>query len=81
MITTLNKCAKNKRLHVGLQKMFWVDASNTVAFMINQESSILLDRGIPKKIGEVRGKLIILKKKIVVFQNVHNDLIANKIRC
>lgn len=61
--------------------MFWVDASNTVAFMINQESSILLDRGIPKKIGEVRGKLIILKKKIVVFQNVHNDLIANKIRC
>lgn len=59
MIRTLNKRAKNKRLHVGLQKMFWVDASNTVAFMINQESSILLDRGIPKKIGKVRGKLII----------------------
>ena len=44
MNRTLNECARSMRIHAGLPKMFWADAVNTVAYLINRGTSIPLDR-------------------------------------
>ena len=50
MNRTLNESARSMRIHAGLPKMFWAEAVNTAAYLINRGPSIPLDGKIP---GEV----------------------------
>ncbi|GJY31667.1 retrovirus-related pol polyprotein from transposon TNT 1-94 [Tanacetum coccineum] len=58
MNQTLNGRAKSMRLHLGLQKMFWEDSVNTVAYLINRGPSVPLGFKIPKE--EWQGKEVSL---------------------
>ena len=49
MNRTLNERARCMRLKSGLPKMFWADAVNTAAFLINRGSSVPLENGIPEE--------------------------------
>ena len=40
---TLNEQSKNMRIHSGLPKAFWVDAVNTVVYLINRGPSVPLE--------------------------------------
>ncbi|KAL2235826.1 UNVERIFIED_CONTAM: Retrovirus-related Pol polyprotein from transposon TNT 1-94 [Sesamum indicum] len=50
MNRTLNEHARCMRLKSGLPKMFWADAVNTAAFLINREPSVPLNNRIPEEI-------------------------------
>ena len=49
MNRTLNERARCMRLKCGLPQMFWADAINTAAFLINRGPSIPLQNGIPEE--------------------------------
>ena len=40
---TINERARSMRLHSGLPKTFWVDAVNTVVYLINRDPSVPLE--------------------------------------
>ena len=48
MNRTLNEHARSMRIHAGLPKMFWDEAVNTAAYLINRGPSIPLDGKIPE---------------------------------
>ena len=50
MNRTLNERARSMRIHAGLPKMFWAEAVNTAAYLINRGPSIPLDGKIPKEV-------------------------------
>ena len=50
MNMTLNERARSMRLHAGLPKMFWADAVNTAAYLINRGPSAPLDCKIPEEV-------------------------------
>ena len=50
MNRTLNERARSMRIHAGLPKMFWAEAVNTAAYLINHGPSIPLDGKIPKEV-------------------------------
>ena len=50
MNRTLNECARSLRIHAGLPKMFWAEAVNTAAYLINRGPSIPLDGKIPEEV-------------------------------
>ena len=50
MNRTLNERARSMRIHAGLPKMFWPEAVNTAAYLINRGPSIPLDGKIPKEV-------------------------------
>ncbi|KAL2232508.1 UNVERIFIED_CONTAM: Retrovirus-related Pol polyprotein from transposon TNT 1-94, partial [Sesamum indicum] len=50
MNRTLNERARCMRLKSGLPKMFWADAVNTAAFLINRGPSVLLNNRIPEEV-------------------------------
>ena len=50
MNRTLNERARSMRIHAGLPKMFWAEAVNTAAYLINRGPSILLDGKIPEEV-------------------------------
>jgi hypothetical protein len=43
------ECARSMRLYVGFPLQFWVDAVNTIVYLINRGNSRSLDGGIPKE--------------------------------
>ena len=49
MNRTLNERAKSMRLHAGLPKMFWADAVNTAAYLINRGPSAPIGFKIPEE--------------------------------
>ncbi|CAM9000198.1 unnamed protein product [Rhodiola kirilowii] len=49
MNRTLNERARSMRLKCGLPKMFWAEAVNTAAYLINREPSAPLENGIPEE--------------------------------
>ncbi|KAL2239399.1 UNVERIFIED_CONTAM: Retrovirus-related Pol polyprotein from transposon TNT 1-94 [Sesamum indicum] len=49
MNRTLNDSARCMRLKSGLPKMFWADAVNTAAFLINRGPSVPLNNRIPRR--------------------------------
>ena len=49
MNKTLNERARSMRLHAGLPKIFWTDAINTVAYLINRGPSVPLNGELPKE--------------------------------
>ena len=59
MNRTLNERAKSMRLHAGLPKMFWADAVNTTAYLINRGPSVPIGFKIPEE--EWQGREISLK--------------------
>ena len=62
MNRTLNERARSMRIHAGLPKMFWAEAINTAAYLINRGPSIPLDGGIPEEVwSEKEVKLSHLK--------------------
>jgi transposase InsO family protein len=50
MNRTLNERARSMRLKCGLPKMFWAEAVNTAAFLINRGPSTPLENGIPEEV-------------------------------
>ena len=50
MNRTLNERARSMRIHAGLPKMFWAEAVNTAAYLINRGPSIPLDGKIPEEV-------------------------------
>ncbi|KAL2232590.1 UNVERIFIED_CONTAM: Retrovirus-related Pol polyprotein from transposon TNT 1-94 [Sesamum indicum] len=50
MNRTLNERARCMRLKSGLPKMFWADAVNTAAFLINRGPSVPLNNRIPEEV-------------------------------
>ena len=50
MNRTLNERAKSMRLHVGLPKMFWAEAVNTAAHLINRGPSTPLNFKLPEEV-------------------------------
>ena len=50
MNRTLNERARSMRIHADLPKMFWAEAVNTAAYLINRGLSIPLDGKIPEEI-------------------------------
>ncbi|KAL2237238.1 UNVERIFIED_CONTAM: Retrovirus-related Pol polyprotein from transposon TNT 1-94 [Sesamum indicum] len=50
MNRTLNERARCMRLKSGLPKMFWADAVNTAAFLINRGPSVPLNNRIPEEL-------------------------------
>ena len=50
MNRTLNERARSMRMHAGLPKMFWAEAVNTAAYLINRGPSIPLDGKIPEEV-------------------------------
>jgi hypothetical protein len=44
---TIMERARSMRLHAGFPLPFWVDAIDTVVYLINKGPSIYLDGGIP----------------------------------
>ena len=50
MNRTLNERARSMRIHAGLPKMFWAEAVNTAAYLINRGPSIHLDGKIPEEV-------------------------------
>ena len=50
MNKTLNEHARSMRIHAGLPKMFWAEAVNTAAYLINHGPSIPLDGKIPEEV-------------------------------
>ena len=50
MNRTLNECARSMRIHACLPKMFWAEAVNTAAYLINHGPSIPLDGKIPEEV-------------------------------
>ena len=50
MNRTLNERAGSMRIHAGLPKMFWAEAVNTAAYLINRGPSIPLDGKIPEEV-------------------------------
>ena len=50
MNRTLNERARSMRIHAGLPKMFWAEAVNTAAYLINRGPSISLDGKIPEEV-------------------------------
>ena len=49
MNRTIMECARCMRLHAGFPLQFWVDAINTIVYLINRGPSSTLDGGIPKE--------------------------------
>ncbi|CAH9125759.1 unnamed protein product [Cuscuta epithymum] len=49
MNRTLNERARSMRLHAGLPKMFWADAVNTAAYLINRGPSSPIGFKIPEE--------------------------------
>lgn len=50
MNRTLNERARSMRIHAGLPKIFWAEAVNTAAYLINRGPSVPLDGGIPEEV-------------------------------
>ena len=50
MNRTLNERARSMRIHAGLPKMFWAEAVNTAAYLIDRGPSIPLDGKIPEEV-------------------------------
>ena len=50
MNRTMNERARSMRIHAGLPKMFWAEAVNTAAYLINRGPSIPLDGKIPEEV-------------------------------
>ena len=50
MNRTLNKRARNMRLHAGLPKTFWADAISTAAYLINRGPSVLMEFRLVKEV-------------------------------
>ena len=50
MNRTLNERARSMRIHAGLPKMFWAEAVNTAAYLINRGPSIPLDGKISEEV-------------------------------
>ena len=50
MNRTLNERARSMKIHAGLPKMFWAEAVNTVAYLINRGPSIPLDGKVPEEV-------------------------------
>ena len=50
MNRTLNERARSMRIHAGLPKMFWAEAVNTAAYLINRGPSIPLDGKLPEEV-------------------------------
>ena len=50
MNITLNERARSMGIHAGLPKMFWAEAANTEAYLINRGPSIHLDGKIPEEV-------------------------------
>ena len=51
---TLNEHARSMRLYARLPKMFWVDAVNTTAYLINRGPLVPMEFRIPEEVW--RGK-------------------------
>ncbi|KAJ4736375.1 Transposon Ty1-NL2 Gag-Pol polyprotein [Rhynchospora pubera] len=49
MNRTLNKRARAMRLHAGLPKVFWAEAINTAAYLINRSPSMALGLELPQE--------------------------------
>lgn len=49
MNRTLNERARSMRIHAGLPNMFWADAINTVAYLINRGPSVPLNQLLPEE--------------------------------
>ena len=49
MNMTIMECARSMRLHVGFPLHNWVDAINTIVYLINRSPSTPLGCGIPKE--------------------------------
>lgn len=49
MNKTLNKYARNMKIHSGLPKMFWIDTINTVAYLINRKPFVPLNGNLPEE--------------------------------
>ena len=49
MNRTIMECARCMRLHAGLPLQFWVDAVDTVVYLINRGPSSSLDGGVPEE--------------------------------
>lgn len=45
----LNKCARRMRIHAGLPRIFWADAINTAAYLINRGPFVPLGFRIPEE--------------------------------
>lgn len=43
------ECARTMRLHVGLPLNMWVEAANTIVYLINRGPSVPLVCGIPEE--------------------------------
>ena len=54
MNRTLNERARSMRIHAGLPKMFWAEAVNTAAYLINRGPSIPLDGKIPEEVWSIK---------------------------
>jgi len=50
MNMTILEHARSMWIHAGLPKQFWADAVNTMVYLINRESSVLLNCGIPEEV-------------------------------
>lgn len=76
MNRTLNERARCMRLKCGLPKMFWAEAVNTAAFLINRGPSVALEKGIPEEAW--RGKEVNLSylKVFGCVSYVHIDATA-----
>ena len=59
MNRTLNERARCMRIQSGLPKMFWADAINTAAYLINRGPSVPLDYQLPEGV-------VLLKFRIIV---------------
>lgn len=46
---TLNEYARSMRIHSELPKMFWADAINTAAYLLNHGPSVPLDGNLPEE--------------------------------
>ena len=50
MNRTINEHARSMRLHSKLPKAFWVDAVNTIVYLINHGPLVLLEYKLPEQI-------------------------------
>ncbi|KAL2246115.1 UNVERIFIED_CONTAM: Retrovirus-related Pol polyprotein from transposon TNT 1-94 [Sesamum indicum] len=78
MNRTLNERSRCMRLKSGLPKMFWADAVNTAAFLINRGPSVPLNNRIPEEVWsdfwDDQNRKIIRSRNVIFNEDVmYND--------
>ena len=73
MNRTLNERARSMRIHAGLPKMFWDEAVNTAAYLINRGPSIPLDGKIPEEVWSGKEVNLSHLRVFVCISYVHID--------